>query len=319
MSPGIVAESDLSGNLQSEYVFFNGKRVARKDLPSGAVSYYFSDHLKTASVVTDSSGNMLAESDYYPWGGELQFANNDTNHYKFTGKQRDGETGLDYFGARYYGNWLGRFLTPDWAARATAVPYAEFGDPQSLNLYSYVRNRPTLLMDPDGHKDEKDKVDHTEDEKHGPIWRFFHNHGLFGLQTANEQKAELHQRADQARKNFAGMKNFRFNGMTPQDFAKSATDQQIIDAQGVVAEFLLAQVQANTFCSPGVSCGIVLPFGAAASGEGVTFGHGARHLAGTGLTQAEVESAIAQDVKGAIANAAEKGGFCILRKFDEAR
>jgi RHS repeat-associated protein len=73
------------------------------------------------------------------------------NHYKFTGKERDGETGLDYFGARYYSNSMGRFLTPDWAAKATAVPYAELSDPQSLNLYSYVRNRPTVLVDPDGH------------------------------------------------------------------------------------------------------------------------------------------------------------------------
>src|SRR5205807_9417144 len=44
MSPGIVAESNLSGNLQSEYVFFNGERVARKDFPGSTVSYYFSDH-----------------------------------------------------------------------------------------------------------------------------------------------------------------------------------------------------------------------------------------------------------------------------------
>ena len=74
-----------------------------------------------------------------------------TNHYKFTGKERDSETGLDYFGARYYGSALGRWLTPDWAAKATAVPYAEFADPQSLNLYTYVRNIPTTRIDADGH------------------------------------------------------------------------------------------------------------------------------------------------------------------------
>jgi hypothetical protein len=51
MASGIVAESDLSGNLQSEYVFFDGERVARRDLPSNAVSYYFSDRLKTTNVV----------------------------------------------------------------------------------------------------------------------------------------------------------------------------------------------------------------------------------------------------------------------------
>src|SRR5437016_11183309 len=151
MSLGIVGESDLTGNLQSEYVFFDSERVARKDYPGNAVSYYFSDHLKTASVITDSAGVIKAESDYYPWGGELQFVNNDSNDYKFTGKKRDNETGLDYFGARYYSNGLGRWVSADWSAVPVPVPYADFGDPQSLNLYSYVRNLPTTKVDADGH------------------------------------------------------------------------------------------------------------------------------------------------------------------------
>ncbi|HLJ26020.1 MAG TPA: RHS repeat-associated core domain-containing protein [Candidatus Angelobacter sp.] len=151
MSPGIVGESDLTGSLKSEYVFFDGERVARKDLPGSTVSYYFSDHLKTASVITDSAGIIKEDEDYYPWGGELQFVNNDNNHYKFTSKERDLETGLDYFGARYYGNWLGRFVSADWAAKPEAVPYSDLHDPQSLNLYSYVRNIPTSDADPDGH------------------------------------------------------------------------------------------------------------------------------------------------------------------------
>src|SRR5258708_20760589 len=151
MTAGIVGESDLAGILKTEYVFFDGERVARRDFPAGTVSYYYYDHLKTASVVTDASGTILDESDYYPWGGELQFTNNLDNHYKFTGKERDSESGLDYFGARYYSNGLGRFITPDWAAKATAVPYAEFTDPQSLNLYTYVRNVPTARYDVDGH------------------------------------------------------------------------------------------------------------------------------------------------------------------------
>jgi len=151
-SIGIVGESDLTGTMKSEYVFFDGERVGRRDLiaPTG-VFYYFSDHLKTASVITDSAGNIKSESDYYPWGGELQFTSNDSNHYKFTCKERDSESGLDYFGARYYSNGLGRFISADWSATPIPVPYAEFGDPQSLNLYSYVRNVPTTKLDADGH------------------------------------------------------------------------------------------------------------------------------------------------------------------------
>jgi RHS repeat-associated protein len=115
MTPGVVAESDLAGTLKSEYVFFDGERVARRDgaTGTGGVFYYFSDHLKTASVITDSAGVIKAKSDYYPWGGELQFVNNDSNDYKFTGKKRDTETGLDYFGARYYSNGLGRWVSAD--------------------------------------------------------------------------------------------------------------------------------------------------------------------------------------------------------------
>jgi RHS repeat-associated protein len=145
MSPGIVGESDLAGNLKSEYVFFDGERVARKDFPGNVVSYYFSDHLKTASVITDATGTIKSESDYYPWGGELQFSNNDSNHYKFTGKERDFESGLNDLGARFYANALGRFVHPD-------IPFADQhrDDPQSWNLYTYVRNNPLRLVDDTG-------------------------------------------------------------------------------------------------------------------------------------------------------------------------
>jgi RHS repeat-associated protein len=143
MTPGIVGESDLSGNLTDEYVFFGGERVARKS--TNGVFYYFSDHLKTASVITDSAGVIKAESDYYPWGGELQFVANDSNHYKFTGKERDAESGLDNFGARMYGNALGRFVTPD--------PLLNSGrpwDPQTWNRYAYAHNNPLTYVDPSG-------------------------------------------------------------------------------------------------------------------------------------------------------------------------
>jgi RHS repeat-associated protein len=148
----ILAEGAGSSNLTAEYIFFNGKRIARADQPGNAVHYYLSDALNTTSMEVNPSGVVENESDYYPWGGELKFTANDSgNHYKFTGKERDTESNLDYFGARYYSNGLGRFSSADWSSAPVPVPYADFTDPQSLNQYSYVRNIPTSKVDPDGH------------------------------------------------------------------------------------------------------------------------------------------------------------------------
>lgn len=75
----------------------------------------------------------------------------DPNHYKFQGKELDAETGLYNFGARYYNPALSRFMSPDWSAKPTAVPYANFTDPQTLNLYTFGRNNPLSMRDSDGH------------------------------------------------------------------------------------------------------------------------------------------------------------------------
>ena len=154
MSSDPLDETDSAGNTNNssfnEYVFFNGKRIARRDYQNN-VDYYFADHLGTARVVTNSSGAILDDSDFYPFGGERPVASSSRNNYKFTGKERDPESGLDDFGARYYSSAIGRFMTPDWSALPAPVPYAELGNPQTLNLYSYVSNNPLTGIDPDGH------------------------------------------------------------------------------------------------------------------------------------------------------------------------
>ena len=68
-----------------------------------------------------------------------------------TSKERDIESGNDYFGARYYASSMGRFMSPDWSAKIMPVPYAKLDNPQSLNLYAYVGNNPLTRFDPDGH------------------------------------------------------------------------------------------------------------------------------------------------------------------------
>jgi RHS repeat-associated protein len=143
-------ETDASGNLTDEYIFFGGKRIARRD-SSNNVDFYFADHLGTARVLTNASGTMQDDSDFYPFGGERPYSFNSGNTYKFTGKERDPESGLDDFDARYYSSSLGRFVSADWSGTPEPVPYADFIDPQSLNLYTYVRNIPTTMVDLDGH------------------------------------------------------------------------------------------------------------------------------------------------------------------------
>ncbi len=138
-----ITETSLSGTPSADYIYFNGKRVARVDLPGGAVRYYFSDHLGTASVVTDNLGVIKDESDYYPYGGERVITDSDSNRYKFTGKERDSESGLDFFGARHDSSALGRFMTADPMG-------GHKEDPQTLNRYAYVRNNPLSLTDPTG-------------------------------------------------------------------------------------------------------------------------------------------------------------------------
>jgi RHS repeat-associated protein len=141
-----LVETDLAGGLQHQYAFFNGKRVARRDADN-SVRYYFSDHLGSASIITNEAGAMppIEESDYYPYGGEMVISGGDANHYKFTGKERDQESGLDDFGARFDASSLGRFMSPD---EVFADQHAE--DPQSWNLYIYTVNNPVRYVDPNG-------------------------------------------------------------------------------------------------------------------------------------------------------------------------
>jgi RHS repeat-associated protein len=147
-----VVETDTSGNMTAEYVFFNGKRVAMRKADS-SVHYYFADQVGSADVVTNATGAMPPEQDieYHPYGEQQVYTDTLGQQYRFTGHEHDTETNDDYFGARYYSSGFGRFLTPDWAATPVPIPYAVMGNPQTLNLYSYVENNPITGTDPDGH------------------------------------------------------------------------------------------------------------------------------------------------------------------------
>ncbi len=146
----VLDETDLSGNLTSEYVFFGGARIARRDA-SGNVFYYLADHLGSSRVMAEipsgqTTATLCYDADFYPFGGERAYTNSCQQNYKFTGKERDPESGLDNFEARFYGSSIARFTSPD-------DPFVgwNLADPQSLNLYAYVQDNPINDVDPTGH------------------------------------------------------------------------------------------------------------------------------------------------------------------------
>jgi len=144
-----LAETDASGNNADEYIYFGGRRVAKQN-PNQGTTQYLEDMLGTSRVVTQSTG-VCYDADMTPFGGERAYTDSCPPTFKFEGKERDTETGNDDFGARYYSNRLGRWLSSDWSAIPVAVPYANLSNPQTLNLYAMVSDDPESFADLDGH------------------------------------------------------------------------------------------------------------------------------------------------------------------------
>jgi RHS repeat-associated protein len=108
------------------------------------VRYQYSDHLGSATLETNEDAELISYEEYHPYGTTAYstYVNShrySTKRFRFTNKERDDETGLYYFGVRYYAAWLGRWTSSD---------PGDFID--GLNLYRYVRNSPVNLTDPDG-------------------------------------------------------------------------------------------------------------------------------------------------------------------------
>jgi RHS repeat-associated protein len=118
---------------------------------TGAISFSYTDWLGSERVRTSASGAVTETCINLPFGDGQSCSGSDVSPLHFTGKQRDPETNLDEFPARYYASMQGRWMTPDWSARQEAVPYADIHDPQSLNLYRYAANNPASHFDSDGH------------------------------------------------------------------------------------------------------------------------------------------------------------------------
>lgn len=173
------AANASSSTPQKEYGYRNGEMLVTAQ-PSANVQWMVADQLGTPRIIADRTGSLagIRRHDYLPFGEELYagtgnrttaqgYSAADGVRQKFTSKERDTETGLDYFLARYYASVQGRFTSPDeftggpdelymFAEDAAANPtiYADLTNPQSLNKYQYTYNNPLRYVDPDGHEVE---------------------------------------------------------------------------------------------------------------------------------------------------------------------
>jgi RHS repeat-associated protein len=121
------------------------------DDPKPALRYQLGNHLGSASLELDEAGELISYEEYNPYGNTsfqagVSAAEVRLKRYRYTGKERDEESGLSYHGARYYAPWLGRW---------SACDPKGIGD--GLNVYAYVRGNPIVLSDPTGTESSDDE------------------------------------------------------------------------------------------------------------------------------------------------------------------
>ena len=120
--------------------------------------YYTTDQISSTRVVTDDSGNVVYAAMYDPYGGLPHTrANAFDPVWKFSGKEQDAESGLYYFGARYYDPTLYRFLSPDPVITTDRAIF----NPRRWNLYGYCLNDPINNMDVNGYWSKRVHYDIT--------------------------------------------------------------------------------------------------------------------------------------------------------------
>jgi RHS repeat-associated protein len=180
---GQLASEYQNGSWLKDHIYLNGRLLAVEDTRQGTngASYVTPDQLRSTRLVTNANGNVISRHDYLPFGKEVSASLGSRNSYlvtgyvesgsacplvtppntsttdcqpadervlqRFTGKEIDPETGLDYFGARYLSGSQGRFMSPD-----PPLLDQQPSNPQSWNLYGYVRNNPLRFGDLDGHE-----------------------------------------------------------------------------------------------------------------------------------------------------------------------
>jgi len=152
------------------------------------VRFQYPNHLGSAAIETDEDGNIISYEEYHPYGTSSYRSAKpgfdlSLKRYRFSGKELDDETGLYYFGARYYSAWLGRWTSSDPA-----------GFVRGFNLFKYCSNNPVMFHDPNGLEDyvtiwtyrpteysqaERDVIGNPQSDP-AEVLRIFEAHGYRG-------------------------------------------------------------------------------------------------------------------------------------------
>jgi len=160
------------GSIKSLHIFAGKSRVATKMVTTNTdgtekedgTYYYHKDHLGSSSSVSDASGVVHEYLEYFPYGEtwieKRRSSDPTTIQFKYTGKELDRETGLYYYGARYYDARLSRWISADpplmtgeYLPSGGRKPSAGMGGvfrPSNLACYQYAGNNPIVVTDPDG-------------------------------------------------------------------------------------------------------------------------------------------------------------------------
>ncbi len=133
---------------------------------SNSIKYQYDNHLGSACLELDKNADIISYEEYHPFGTTSYRAGRDEietslKRYKYLGKERDDETGLYYYGARYCAAWLCRWISTDPA-----------GFVDGLNMYAYVKNNPLKYSDPTGMQSDDEVEQVTPPSKPESEWKY---------------------------------------------------------------------------------------------------------------------------------------------------
>ena len=143
----LLSEYDQTGSCVRDYIYAGNRLIAEYRPQTSKYYYYMSDQISSTRIITDDSGAVVYSEAYGPYGDvQKTWAKTYDPKQKFSGKEREGYSELDYFGARYFDNNSYRFISVDPVINKEGA----LSNPQLWNLYAYCANNPITHFDPDG-------------------------------------------------------------------------------------------------------------------------------------------------------------------------